>query len=64
MVDLMIITNRRFETAAVNAESDAGLTWLNEHMVSVQDGTITVSLEGAVDIERDATKAGLKVGTR
>ena len=59
MTDLMIHTNRRFETAKVQALTGAGRMWLNENYVMVVDGCVTMSLDGAVELELAAERAGL-----
>lgn len=66
MTDLNIITDRYRDRATVNAESDAGIDWLEKNTVlCVQDGTsIMVSFEGAQEIEQMARKDGLQVESR
>lgn len=67
MPDLNIITDRWRDRASVNAESDAGLDWLAEHVVGLfieRDAAFSTTVEGAQEIEQLARKDGLQVEIR
>lgn len=65
MPDLNILTDRYRDRATVNAESDAGLDWLAEHVMIVPDaGTFSTTVEGAQEIEHLARNDGLQVESK
>lgn len=65
MPDLNILTDRYRDRATVNAESDAGLDWLGEHvLIDPVAGTFSTTVEGAQEIEQLARTDGLQVETR
>jgi hypothetical protein len=65
MTDLRITPNRRNEQALVHALTPAGDEWLHEAIfMTADDAGVLVSLDGALEIEREAGRAGLMVESR
>ena len=64
MTDILIIPNRWNEQALVNPTTQAGAAWLSEFILVDEDGAVTLSLEGAREVEREATRDGLMVESR
>lgn len=64
MTDILIIPNRWNEQALVNPTTKAGERWLSEFILVDEDGAVTLSLEGAREVEREATRDGLMVESR
>ena len=63
MIDLTITLYRREEKALVHALTPKADAWLHETIfMRADDCAQLISLEGGIEIEQEARKAGLVVG--